>query len=89
MKLIVCTTCSDVVALKVGIMRECFCGASSGAYSKSRPGHAKIKGPCIPIGFANPSFIAALKDHVQDGTGIDFTAFVLRKDCSSVTHEEE
>jgi len=82
MKLIYCTECGDVVALRRQ-ERSCICGKSKGAYCPDGL-HATINGPAIPLGFANPSFIQALRNQPETGIGKEFTAFVIQKICDTV-----
>lgn len=77
MKLLVCPKCSDVFNIKYGIEKTCSCGYSKGQYIDNI--NAEYIGG-IPIGFSNSTFLEALRKHYQNGEGIDFTAFAIRKD---------
>lgn len=81
MKLFYCTTCHDVVALHYQI-RECECGLSMGYYTDQL--NAEIAGPCVPIGFHNTHFLAALENQPTNGPGRTFTAFVIEKNCPTI-----
>jgi hypothetical protein len=82
MKLLLCTSCEDVVKLGSDEWRECKCGASAGRYIDRI--NAEIKGDAIPIGFANGSLLAAIRKRPEDGMGSVFTAFVIPKKCDSI-----
>jgi len=82
MKLMCCTKCGDVVSLRSD-ERSCFCGESKGKYKEDGL-NAIISGPCIPLGFANSSFINALKNQPERGMGKEFTAFVIQKQCNTI-----
>lgn len=84
MKLLYCTKCRDVVAMH-NHLRACLCGASSGVYVDDV--NVTVKGPCIPLGFGNLSFSAALQYQPDSGAGTTFTAFVIPKEARSVKHE--
>ena len=86
MKLIVCTECGDVVSL-IFEWRQCKCGKSEGIYLDRK--NAKIKGPCIPLGFENISFIDALRNQPEQGMGKPFSAFVIPKQCPSIVVEPD
>lgn len=83
MKLIYCPKCHDVRKLDYPEV-VCKCGASSGS---SRIGglHAVIRGAAIPLGFNNASLMDCLCNRPEDGAGLEFTAFVIPKDCPTVT----
>lgn len=86
MKLIFCTKCHDVIRL-LSEVRRCQCGASSGWYKED--GHkAKIKGPCTPLGFDNPSFVDALRQRPGTGRGSKFLAFVIPVNCKTIEVED-
>jgi len=75
MKLIYCTKCQDVVRLKQGAVKYCDCTESGGHYVDAI--NAEIFGPCVPIGFANKSFLAALRARPEIGQGAQFDAFIM------------
>ena len=83
MKLIYCPKCQDVRKLDFAIT-VCSCGASKGWYDDDAL-NAVIKGEAIPIGFANDSFVNALRKRRPTGFGKRFDAFVIPEDCPTVT----
>lgn len=88
MKLIYCPKCQDVRKLDYKPV-VCNCGASRGWYHSDGL-HADITGEAIPLGFDNFSFRRALVRKAEDrwgkdGQGAVFEAFVIPKDCSTVT----
>ena len=87
MKLILCEHCKDVVALRLE-NRKCFCGRCGGAYLKDGL-NALIWGDCIPLGFENISFISALKNQPDNGMGRRFEAFVIPKECNTISRAED
>lgn len=97
MKLLLCIKCSDVFSLTTE-ERACNCGKSSGRYVDQL--NAEIKGDCMPLGFANESFVYALKRQIienkhYDGNantcckGQEFTAFVIPDWATSVKRVAE
>jgi len=97
MKLLLCMKCSDIFSLTFED-RTCKCGETSGKYIDDL--NAEIKGECMPIGFANSSFINALKmqeieNKHYDGNkdtcckGQEFTAFIIPEWAKSVKRVEE
>lgn len=82
MKLILCTECHRVLSLHREV-ETCRCGRSGGRYLDDCL-TAEIWGPCVPLGFANPSFSAALRNRPDDDWGEEFTAFVIQKNCPTV-----
>ena len=72
MKLLFCRSCLTVHSLTTS-PRSCDCGKSTGYYIDSV--NAVIKGPAVPLGFANSSFIQAINNK-----GTDFTAFTIDPD---------
>jgi hypothetical protein len=82
MKLLVCLECQDVFNLRYET-KACSCGKSSGKYFEDGL-HAEYQGPCLPLGFANSSFIKALKEQPQRDWGKEFTAFVIQKECPTM-----
>lgn len=82
-KLIFCTLCHDVIALRLE-PRICHCGASSGRYDD--PLNATITGPCVPLGFENRAFFDALDHRPKSGLGQRFEAFVIPVECETVKH---
>lgn len=82
MKLIFCPECSDVVKLRLEKPRTCDCGKSWGWYDDNI--NATIGGKAIPIGFANNSFVDALRNRPKDGLGSEFVAFVIPHEAGSI-----
>lgn len=83
MKLIWCRECRRVLSLHHEV-ETCKCGQSGGRYLEDGL-HAEIWGPCLPLGFANPSFVAALQNQpTVPGRGELFTAFVIEQNCPTV-----
>ena len=79
-------------------IEHCKCVETSGKYIDDL--NAEIKGECMPIGFANSSFIKALKrqkteNNYYDGNkdtcckGQEFTAFIIPAWAKSVKRVEE
>jgi len=46
--------------------------------------NAEIYGPCVPLGFNNFSFMAAVERQPEKGPGKEFVAFVIEKDCPTI-----
>lgn len=101
MKLILCEMCSDIVALKIGTGRSCSCGQSGGRYINNLD--AEVWGPCFKIGFANASFIEALRAQKFEGDsketmiygyervtkGRDFQAFIIPESAETMKRVEK
>lgn len=86
MKLIFCPKCADLFRL-VHKYRACECGKSAGHYVDDLD--AITYGEAIPVGFANYSFIEAIKNQPNKGMGKEFTAFVIPKHCPSINHQKK
>lgn len=86
MKLIFCKECYDIVLLRFE-ERTCGCGESSGKYMEDGL-NATISGPCVPVGFANNSFLQAIKEQPAYGMGRRFEAFVIPAVCTTVSKKE-
>lgn len=86
MKLLFCLECTDVIRLKSNQTKSCECGKSFGEYTDEINAH--YSGPCIPIGFANRSFLYAVKNQPDNGWGKRFEAFVIEKDCPTFIRKE-
>ena len=84
MKLIFCPECADVVALHRE-PRTCRCGRSSGHY-KQNGWHAVVTGLAVPLGFANASFVEAIRTPDR-GVSTPFKAFVIEDDCPSIERQ--
>jgi hypothetical protein len=87
MKLIFCNKCTDVVRLTTEKIKMCDCGRSSGKYTDKL--NAWYKGPCTPLGFANSTFVHALKNQPESDWGETFTAFVIEKDCKTFKNKNK
>ena len=85
MKLIYCEKCGDVISMRFE-ERSCFCGASKGRYLDSL--NAEYSGPAKPLGFHNTHFKSALKNQPEKSWGVEFTAFVIEKDCLTFKKKE-
>lgn len=90
MKLLYCSQCFDVVALRPELERVCACGRCRGRYFEDEL-HAWISGPAIPLGFANTSLTSALSRRPPPGAarGELFTAFVIERGCPTVEERGE
>lgn len=74
-KLMVCTYCDDIISLRL-MPRSCECGRSRGAMLDDK--RCEILGKfAVPIGFANHSFVNAVKFRPSRGLGLRFEAFVF------------
>lgn len=96
MKLLLCLKCSDIFSLRTEKERTCLCGSTKGKYIDNL--NAEISGPCMPIGFANSSFLQALKMqrienfHQKEPTcceGVDFIAFFIHNCASSIKRTDD
>lgn len=74
MKLILCKECQDVFKLQEE-MRFCKCQKSYGRYLNKLS--AEFDGPCVPIGFSNPSLSSAIRNQPVFSPGKVFEAFVV------------
>jgi len=83
MKLILCRKCQDVFKLQLE-PRTCLCGATWGKYGEDEL-HAQYSGEfAVPIGFSNDSFAFAVRHQPAVGMGLDFLAFVIPKQCTTL-----
>jgi hypothetical protein len=84
MKLLFCKGCQDIVRPLIGIERKCQCGLCSihGLHDGVTVQYSGEK--AILFGIKNSSFIQAIHNQPSEGMGMDFTAFVLPKNCQSV-----
>lgn len=87
MKLIYCPHCFDVVRLKTKL-KKCDCGKCSGKY-ESDGLNATISEDAIPLGFANHSFMEAIKSTPSKDLGVRFDAFVICKDATTIKVKKE
>lgn len=88
MKLLFCKDCADIFRLYVDHPKTCHCGKSTGQYEEDGL-HAWFKGPAIPLGFANSSFIKAIGNQPEMGLGREFAAFVIPRICDTFVKQEE
>lgn len=58
MKLLNCLKCHDIIALRLNVLRKCFCGISEGKYIDQK--NVQIKGPARVIGMDNYEYILSL-----------------------------
>lgn len=95
MKLLLCLKCNDVFNLDVETIRECSCGHTAGMYLNEI--EAVYHGErAFPLGFANGSFIEALKQERLDVSnekekdlGNRFEAFVIPWNSPTFDHVED
>lgn len=78
MKLLCCPDCGDVFNLTDEVVKMCRCGTTRGKYVNELDA-VYVGG--IPLGFANSTFVAALRSQPESGRGKEFTAFVIPKEC--------
>ena len=82
MKLLLCMKCDDIFNLRRH-KKTCSCGEVAGQY-ESDGWHAwfKLSEYAVPIGFANPSFLDAIRHQPPEGQmGREFTAFIIQENC--------
>lgn len=77
MKLLYCRDCGDLFNLDL-FEKSCRCGATRGQYVDNLNA---VYTDGIPLGFANTSFIHAVKNQPAEGLGEVFTAFVIPVSC--------
>ena len=77
MKLLLCPKCSDIFNLQAHV-KTCGCGQARGQYIDNI--NAVYSGG-IPLGFANTTFLEAVRRRPQAGDGNTFTAFVIPVIC--------
>lgn len=81
MKLIYCPTCGDIIRLTY-VDKSCDCGFIHGRYVTGLV--AEISKEAIPLGIDNISFLEALEFRPDIGSGWNFEAFVIPRNCPSV-----
>ncbi len=86
MKLLLCTACSDVIALRHH-ERYCECGKSKGRYTDEL--NAEYSGNALLLGFQNHSYIRAVVAQLKEGDhpdnhGREFTAFVIPSNAKTI-----
>ncbi len=84
MKLILCPHCQDVKKLQFR-KTSCQCKKSYGKYLDEV--NAEIGGDAIPIGFDNGTLANAIINQPKQGLGYQFNAFVIPKQCKSITNK--
>jgi len=82
MKLIFCGTCQDIVKLDTE-WRFCKCGECGGYYLSDLIDAEYTGASAIPLGIANSSLRYAINNQPETGMGLEFTAFVIPKECDS------
>jgi hypothetical protein len=84
MKLVICKECQDVFKLvDRQPRRQCMCGKTKGFLHEDGL-HGEISGPCIALGFSNPSLASAIRNQPESGQGKVFEAFVIPVVCPTV-----
>ena len=83
MKLLYCLECGDLFNLTEET-KSCKCEAASGRYTDDL--NATYSGG-VPIGFANSSFVRALREQPESGMGKNFEAFVIPKSCPTMLRQ--
>jgi len=86
MKLIYCRVCHDIVKLRFQEYRTCWCTASGGKYTDRL--HVEIDGEAVPLGILNESFRTALSKQPDVGLGPDFKAFVIERNCTTISRTD-
>ena len=84
MKLLLCPDCGDIFNIKE-VEKTCTCGLTRGHYVDNL--NAIYSGG-IPLGFANSTFLKAVREQPQSGRGKEFTAFVIQKDCPTFKEQK-
>lgn len=82
MKLVFCPNCYDVIKFGYKTKRYCKCKKSWGEYTDEI--NAVSGGECIPLGIANSSLNKALANRSNYAPGVEFTAFVIEKNCPTI-----
>ena len=85
MKLIFCPDCKTIISLGLA-KRFCYCSKNWGYYKDTLV--AVISKGAIPLGIANSSLKAALRNRPQSGEGKEFTAFVIPIECDTIEEDE-
>jgi hypothetical protein len=83
-KLLICPDCGDLFNL-TEIEKTCTCGFTRGRYVDNL--NAVYSGG-IPLGFANSTFVNAVRSQPQSGRGREFTAFVIPKECPTFKEQK-
>lgn len=88
MKLLFCPHCNDIFNLS-HVTRACECGKNYGQYINDID--VEISETAVLLGFANSSFVGALREHIQNpigDMGVEFTAFVIPENAQSVVRRD-
>lgn len=97
MKLILCTSCSDVFKLSAQ-PRSCACGKCSGQYTDNLNAEVSVGDQGYVLGFANSTLVQALRSQREHGDltekmggiygdevkGREFTAFIIPNSAPTV-----
>jgi len=86
MKLLFCKSCNDLFSLNIDY-RTCHCGESGGNYKDNKL-DIVINGPAVPVGINNGMFLTAVDLQGDFGEGIPFDAFVIPKNCPTVSYKD-
>ena len=80
MKLLYCLNCKDIYNL-TSVLKKCRCGETMGKYTDNL--NAWYSGRAMPLGFANSSFIEAIRNQPEESPGKIFDAFVIERNCKT------
>jgi hypothetical protein len=83
MKLAYCKLCGDVFSLKTE-WKSCMCGDTAGRYFKDGLNAEIVGDNAVALGFENKSFRQALDQEPDTRPSVEFTAFVIEKNCPSI-----
>ena len=86
MKLLYCPKCDSMFNLKRNKLSVCECGKSGGKYNTVR--NAVFFGEPILVGFANLSFVHAVKSRNTKKFGTEFVAFTIPDVCDTFVRDE-
>ena len=86
MKLLYCKSCNDLFSLNID-NRTCQCGETGGHYKDNKL-DIVIYGHAIPVGINNNFFLTAVDIQNDFGEGINFEAYVMPKNCPTVTYKD-
>jgi hypothetical protein len=81
MTLLYCPHCGDIFSLSQRL-RRCSCHRTKGKYISDVL--ARISPDAIPLEIADSSFKEAIALRPDEGLGVEFTAFVIPRDCESI-----
>ena len=86
MKLLYCKSCNDLFSLNID-NRTCQCGETGGHYKDNKL-DIVIYGHAVPVGINNNFFLTAVDIQNDYGEGIPIEAFVMPKNCPTVTYKD-